>query len=32
MVYGEKGQLLKSKERKLFLLNDVLVCANINFK
>ncbi|XP_075697044.1 rho guanine nucleotide exchange factor 10-like protein [Rhinoderma darwinii] len=32
MVYGEKGQLLKSKERKLFLLNDVIVCANINFK
>ncbi|XP_040182993.1 rho guanine nucleotide exchange factor 10-like protein isoform X3 [Rana temporaria] len=32
MVYGDKGQLLKSKERKLFLLNDVLVCANINFK
>ncbi|KAM8927225.1 rho guanine nucleotide exchange factor 10-like protein isoform 1-T1 [Pelodytes ibericus] len=32
MVYGERGQLLKSKERRLFLLNDVLVCANINFK
>ncbi|KAM4703509.1 rho guanine nucleotide exchange factor 10-like protein [Rhinophrynus dorsalis] len=32
MVYGDRGQLLKSKERRLFLLNDVLVCANINFK
>ncbi|XP_073679114.1 rho guanine nucleotide exchange factor 10-like protein isoform X2 [Garra rufa] len=31
-VYGEKGQVLKSKERKVFLLNDMLVCANINMK
>ncbi|XP_026853876.2 rho guanine nucleotide exchange factor 10-like protein isoform X1 [Electrophorus electricus] len=31
-VYGEKGQVLKSKERKVFLLNDMLVCANINLK
>ncbi|XP_032087497.1 rho guanine nucleotide exchange factor 10-like protein isoform X2 [Thamnophis elegans] len=31
-VYGDRGQLIKSKERKVFLLNDVLVCANINFK
>uniref|UniRef100_A0A8C6ZGW7 Rho guanine nucleotide exchange factor 10 like n=1 Tax=Nothoprocta perdicaria TaxID=30464 RepID=A0A8C6ZGW7_NOTPE len=31
-VYGDRGQLLKSKERKVFLLNDMLVCANINFK
>ncbi|XP_036388671.1 rho guanine nucleotide exchange factor 10-like protein isoform X2 [Megalops cyprinoides] len=31
-VYGEKGQVLKSKERKVFLLNDTLVCANINVK
>ncbi|XP_076848042.1 rho guanine nucleotide exchange factor 10-like protein isoform X2 [Brachyhypopomus gauderio] len=31
-VYGEKGQVLKSKERKVFLLNDTLVCANINLK
>ncbi|XP_010288030.1 PREDICTED: rho guanine nucleotide exchange factor 10-like protein, partial [Phaethon lepturus] len=31
-VYGERGQLIKSKERKVFLLNDTLVCANINFK
>ncbi|XP_052396677.1 rho guanine nucleotide exchange factor 10-like protein isoform X4 [Carassius gibelio] len=31
-VYGEKGQVLKSKERKVFLLKDMLVCANINVK
>ncbi|XP_063173716.1 rho guanine nucleotide exchange factor 10-like protein isoform X2 [Candoia aspera] len=31
-VYGDRGQLIKSKERRVFLLNDTLVCANINFK
>ncbi|XP_063064487.1 rho guanine nucleotide exchange factor 10-like protein isoform X1 [Engraulis encrasicolus] len=31
-VYGDKGQVLKSKERKVFLLNDSLICANINLK
>ncbi|KAM6172574.1 rho guanine nucleotide exchange factor 10-like protein [Erethizon dorsatum] len=31
-VYGDRGQLIKSKERRVFLLNDMLVCANINFK
>ncbi|XP_028848367.1 rho guanine nucleotide exchange factor 10-like protein isoform X4 [Denticeps clupeoides] len=31
-VYGEKGQVLKSKERKVFLLNDALICTNINSK
>ncbi|KAM8917651.1 rho guanine nucleotide exchange factor 10-like protein isoform 2-T4 [Spinachia spinachia] len=31
-VYGERGQVLKSKERKVFLFDDVLVCANINVK
>ncbi|KAK5862953.1 hypothetical protein PBY51_000018 [Eleginops maclovinus] len=31
-VYGDKGQVLKSKERKLFLLNDMLICANLNLK
>ncbi|XP_062960682.1 rho guanine nucleotide exchange factor 10-like protein isoform X1 [Cynocephalus volans] len=31
-VYGDRGQLIKSKERRVFLLNDILVCANINFK
>lgn len=31
-MYGDRGQLIKSKERRVFLLNDMLVCANINFK
>nr|XP_014344005.1 PREDICTED: rho guanine nucleotide exchange factor 10-like protein [Latimeria chalumnae] len=31
-VFGDKGQVLKSKERKVFLLNDLLMCANINVK
>ncbi|XP_063070906.1 rho guanine nucleotide exchange factor 10-like protein isoform X2 [Engraulis encrasicolus] len=31
-VYGERGQVIKSKERKLFLFNDKLLCANINVK
>uniref|UniRef100_A0A3P8V4W0 Rho guanine nucleotide exchange factor 10 like n=1 Tax=Cynoglossus semilaevis TaxID=244447 RepID=A0A3P8V4W0_CYNSE len=30
-VYGDKGQVLKSKERKVFLLNDSLICTNICF-
>ncbi|KAM9751034.1 rho guanine nucleotide exchange factor 10-like protein isoform 1-T1 [Menidia menidia] len=29
-VYGDKGQVIKSKERKVFLLNDTLICANVN--
>ncbi|XP_022617369.1 rho guanine nucleotide exchange factor 10-like protein [Seriola dumerili] len=32
IVYGDNGQILKSKERKVFLLNDTLICANINLK
>ncbi|XP_037629561.1 rho guanine nucleotide exchange factor 10-like protein isoform X2 [Sebastes umbrosus] len=32
IVYGEKGQVVKSKERKVFLLNDTLICANVNLK
>uniref|UniRef100_A0A8P4GAL7 Rho guanine nucleotide exchange factor (GEF) 10-like b n=1 Tax=Dicentrarchus labrax TaxID=13489 RepID=A0A8P4GAL7_DICLA len=32
IVYGDKGQVLKSKERKVFLLNDTLICANVNLK
>ncbi|KAG7224341.1 hypothetical protein INR49_004648 [Caranx melampygus] len=32
IVYGDNGQVLKSKERKVFLLNDTLICANINLK
>ncbi|XP_077459097.1 rho guanine nucleotide exchange factor 10-like protein isoform X1 [Stigmatopora argus] len=31
-VYGERGQVLKSKERKVFLFDHVLICANINVK
>lgn len=31
-VYGERGHVLKSKERKVFLFEDALVCANINVK
>ena len=31
-VYGERGQVLKSKERKVFLFDDTLVCANVNVK
>ncbi|XP_041861077.1 rho guanine nucleotide exchange factor 10-like protein [Melanotaenia boesemani] len=31
-VYGDKGQILKSRERKVFLLNDTLICANVNLK
>ncbi|KAM4563381.1 rho guanine nucleotide exchange factor 10-like protein isoform 1-T2 [Odontesthes bonariensis] len=31
-VYGDKGQVLKSKERKVFLLNDTLICVNVNLK
>uniref|UniRef100_A0A8C3AIW6 Rho guanine nucleotide exchange factor 10 like n=1 Tax=Cyclopterus lumpus TaxID=8103 RepID=A0A8C3AIW6_CYCLU len=32
IVYGDEGQVLKSKERKVFLLNDTLICANVNLK
>nr|XP_055039253.1 rho guanine nucleotide exchange factor 10-like protein isoform X2 [Misgurnus anguillicaudatus] len=31
-VYGERGQVLKSKERKVFLFGDMIICANINVK
>ncbi|TKS77869.1 Rho guanine nucleotide exchange factor 10-like protein [Collichthys lucidus] len=32
IVYGDKGQVLKSKDRKVFLLNDTIICANVNLK
>ncbi|KAM3617479.1 uncharacterized protein V6R79_006755 [Siganus canaliculatus] len=32
IVYGDKGEVVKSKQRKLFLLNDTLICANVNLK
>ncbi|XP_042348552.1 rho guanine nucleotide exchange factor 10-like protein [Plectropomus leopardus] len=28
IVYGDKGQVLKSKQRKVFLLNNALICVN----
>ncbi|KAI5093342.1 rho guanine nucleotide exchange factor 10-like protein isoform X1 [Silurus meridionalis] len=31
-VYGERGQIIKSKDRKVFLFNNMLVCANVNVK
>ncbi|XP_056897171.1 rho guanine nucleotide exchange factor 10-like protein isoform X1 [Takifugu flavidus] len=32
VIFDEKGQVLKSRDRKLFLLNDTLICANVNLK
>ncbi|XP_040049061.2 rho guanine nucleotide exchange factor 10-like protein isoform X2 [Gasterosteus aculeatus] len=32
IVYGNKGQVIKMKERKVFLLNDILICANVDLK
>lgn len=32
IVFGEKGQVLHSKQRKVFLLNDTLICTNLNTK
>nr|XP_020440941.1 rho guanine nucleotide exchange factor 10-like protein isoform X2 [Monopterus albus] len=32
VVYGDKGQVVKSKERKVFLLSNTLICANVNLK
>ncbi|XP_061598997.1 rho guanine nucleotide exchange factor 10 isoform X2 [Cololabis saira] len=31
-VYSERGEILKTKERRLFLLNDVLMCATPNIR
>uniref|UniRef100_W5NKY9 Rho guanine nucleotide exchange factor 10 n=1 Tax=Lepisosteus oculatus TaxID=7918 RepID=W5NKY9_LEPOC len=31
-VYNEKGEVIKTKERRLFLLNDVLMCATANVR
>ncbi|KAG2468001.1 ARHGA factor, partial [Polypterus senegalus] len=31
-VYNEKGEVIKTKERRLFLLNDVLMCATVNLR
>ncbi|XP_013769504.1 rho guanine nucleotide exchange factor 10-like protein [Pundamilia nyererei] len=32
IVFGDKGQVIKSKDRKVFLINDTLICANVNLK
>ena len=29
-VYNDRGEIIKTKERRLFLLNDVLMCATPN--
>ncbi|XP_040055874.2 rho guanine nucleotide exchange factor 10 isoform X2 [Gasterosteus aculeatus] len=31
-VYNERGEVIKTKERRLFLLNDVLMCATANVR
>ncbi|XP_069462192.1 rho guanine nucleotide exchange factor 10 isoform X2 [Ambystoma mexicanum] len=31
-VYGEKGEIIKTKERRIFMLNDVLMCATVNVR
>uniref|UniRef100_A0A3P8UHR9 Rho guanine nucleotide exchange factor 10 n=1 Tax=Cynoglossus semilaevis TaxID=244447 RepID=A0A3P8UHR9_CYNSE len=31
-VYNERGEMIKTKERRLFLLNDVLMCATPNIR
>ncbi|KAK6488977.1 rho guanine nucleotide exchange factor 10-like isoform X1 [Huso huso] len=31
-VYNEKGEVIKTKERRLFLLSDVLMCATVNVR
>ncbi|XP_041108536.1 rho guanine nucleotide exchange factor 10-like isoform X4 [Polyodon spathula] len=31
-VYNEKGEVIKTKERRLFLLSDVLMCATVNIR
>jgi Rho guanine nucleotide exchange factor 10 len=31
-VYNDRGEVIKTKERRLFLLNDVLMCATPNVR
>ncbi|NWI16715.1 ARHGA factor, partial [Crypturellus soui] len=31
-VYNDKGEVVKTKERRLFMLNDVLMCATVNVR
>ncbi|NXN97525.1 ARHGA factor, partial [Rhinopomastus cyanomelas] len=32
VVYNNKGEIIKTKERRLFMLNDVLMCATVNIR
>lgn len=32
VVFDDKGQVLRSKERKVFLLQHTLICASVNLK
>jgi Rho guanine nucleotide exchange factor 10 len=29
-VYNDRGEIMKTKERRLFMLNDVLMCATVS--
>ncbi|XP_072856821.2 rho guanine nucleotide exchange factor 10 isoform X1 [Pogona vitticeps] len=31
-VYNDRGEIIKTKERRLFMLNDVLMCATVNLR
>ncbi|XP_051471787.1 rho guanine nucleotide exchange factor 10 isoform X4 [Apus apus] len=31
-VYNDKGEIIKTKERRIFMLNDVLMCATVNVR
>ncbi|KAH0622031.1 hypothetical protein JD844_023928 [Phrynosoma platyrhinos] len=31
-VYNDKGEIIKTKERRVFMLNDVLMCATVNLR
>ncbi|XP_010139706.1 PREDICTED: rho guanine nucleotide exchange factor 10, partial [Buceros rhinoceros silvestris] len=31
-VYNDKGEIIKTKERRLFMLNDMLMCATVNIR
>ncbi|KAL8172799.1 UNVERIFIED_CONTAM: Rho guanine nucleotide exchange factor 10 [Gekko kuhli] len=31
-VYNDRGEIVKTKERRLFMLNDVLMCATVHFR
>lgn len=31
-VYTDRGEIMKTKERRLFMLNDVLMCATVHIR